>query len=265
MDVIRILLIDDHQVVREGLRHMLELEKDMEVVGEAANATEALTQVEMLSPEIILMDIKMPGVDGIALTRQLKEKQSKCNVIMLTLYDEYLEQALQVGAGGYLLKDIKHRELAQAIRQVHHGQVVISDSITSKARAEYEQRASEQRTDSNTMLEELQLVIHPPVDATLMMRFISRVEEMLQSRTLRVIGSWKGDTAIIIPLIKPTPFAGILNKLGEMSEVEAIGEKRLKGEADPSLFRKSATISRPATRSRKTIFITLKNGQAASS
>ena len=72
MDTIRILVVDDHQVVREGLRHMLELEADMEVVGEASDAKETLTQVESLSPEIILMDIKMPGVDGIELTRQLK-------------------------------------------------------------------------------------------------------------------------------------------------------------------------------------------------
>ncbi len=88
MDTIRILVVDDHQVVRDGLQHMLELEADMEVVGEASDAKEALTQVELLSPEVILMDIKMPGMDGIELTRQLKEKQPFCNFIMLTLYDE---------------------------------------------------------------------------------------------------------------------------------------------------------------------------------
>ncbi len=136
MDVIRILLIDDHQVVREGLRHMLELEKDMEVVGEAANATEALTQVEMLSPEIILMDIKMPGVDGIALTRQLKEKQPKCNVIMLTLYDEYLTQAIEAGAVGYLLKDVKREELIKAIRAVHQGRSPLNLSLSRDHLAE---------------------------------------------------------------------------------------------------------------------------------
>ncbi len=140
---IGILLVDDHQVVREGLRHMLGREEDMEVVGEADGATEALNLVELLSPEVILMDIKMPEMDGIELTRQLLEKRPACNVIMLTLYDEYMEQALQVGAGGYLLKDIKRAELTQAIRQVHRGEVVISKSITAKPRIESEERGSE--------------------------------------------------------------------------------------------------------------------------
>jgi len=129
---IQILLVDDHQVVRDGLRRMLELERDMEVVGEAADAKEALTQVESLSPGVILMDVRMPGLNGIEITRQLREKQFACNIIMLTLYDEYLEQALQAGARGYLLKDTKCAELTEAIRQVQRGQVVISETITSK-------------------------------------------------------------------------------------------------------------------------------------
>jgi len=130
MDTIRILVVDDHQVVREGLRHMLELEADIEVVGEAGDAKEALTQVEALFPEIVLMDIKMPGVDGIELTRQLKEKQPSCNIIMLTLYDEYLAEAIEAGAVGYLLKDIKREELVRAIRAVHQGRSPISLSLS---------------------------------------------------------------------------------------------------------------------------------------
>ena len=136
MDTIRILLVDDHQVVREGLRHMLELEADMEVVGEAADAKEALTQVELLSPEVILMDIKMPGMDGIELTQQLKAKQPSCNVIMLTLYDEYLPQAIEAGAVGYLLKDIKREELIRAIRAVHQGRSPLDLSLSRDRLAE---------------------------------------------------------------------------------------------------------------------------------
>jgi len=136
MDTIRILLVDDHQVVREGLRHMLELETDMEVVGEAADAKEALTQVELLSPQVILMDIKMPGMGGIELTRQLKEKQPSCNVIMLTLYDEYLTQAIEAGAVGYLLKDIRREELIRAIRAVHQGRSLLDLSLSRERLAE---------------------------------------------------------------------------------------------------------------------------------
>jgi len=264
---IRILLVDDHQVVREGLQHMLKQEEDMEVVGQSANGFEALSQVEMLSPNIILMDIKMPGVDGIELTRQLKDKQPFCNVIMLTLYDEYLAEAIEAGAVGYLLKDAKRAELTQAIRQVHRGEVVISESITAQPRIEYEERfgkkakGSRLQEPSDPMPEEVQMVIPPPVDANQLIRFVSRVEEMLQSHMLQMVGSWKGDTAITIALPKPTPLANILNELGEMPEVETIGEEPLTGKGDPSLFKKVAAIPRLNTRIRKTIFITLKNGK----
>ena len=136
MDTIRILLVDDHQVVREGLRHMLELEADMKVVGEANDAKEALTKVESLSPEVILMDIKMPGVSGIELTRQLKEKQPSCNIIMLTLYDEYLTEAIEAGAVGYLLKDVKREELVRAVRAVHEGRSPLNLSLSRDQLAE---------------------------------------------------------------------------------------------------------------------------------
>jgi DNA-binding NarL/FixJ family response regulator len=136
MDTIRILLADDHQVVREGLRRMLELEADLKVVGEAGDAQEVLTQVESLSPEVILMDIKMPGVDGIELTRKVKKKYPSCNIIMLTLYDEYLPQAIDAGATGYLLKDIKREELIRAIRAVHQGRAPLDLSITQEQLAE---------------------------------------------------------------------------------------------------------------------------------
>lgn len=136
MDTIRILLVDDHQVVREGLRRMLDLEADLKVVGEAATAKEALAQVGLLSPEVILMDIKMSGVDGIELTRQIKRKYPSCNVIMLTLYDEYLTQAIEAGAAGYLLKDIKREELLKAIRAIHEGRSPLNLSLSQEQLAE---------------------------------------------------------------------------------------------------------------------------------
>jgi len=268
MDTIRILVVDDHQVVREGLCRMLELEADMEVVGEASDAKEALTQVELLSPEVILMDIKMPGIDGIELTRRLKERKLPGNIIMLTLYDEYLAQAMEAGAAGYLLKDTRRAELAQAIRQVHHGEVVISDSITAKSRIEYEERGGKrakgtslpEQDASTTMIEEVQMVMPPPIDANQLMRFISRVEELFQSRILQMVGSWQGDTAVTIPLIRPTPLASILSKLEEMPEIETVGEQPLTGKIDPKFFRKTEFVPRMKTRVKKTFFVTLKNG-----
>ncbi|MFC2070875.1 response regulator [Chloroflexota bacterium] len=129
MDTINILLVDDHRVVREGLRRMLELETDFRVVGEASDAQGVLNQVQSLSPEVVLMDIKMPGGDGISLTRRLKEEYPDCNVIMLTLYDEYLTQAIEAGAVGYLLKDIEREELIKAIRGIHDGRSTLNLSL----------------------------------------------------------------------------------------------------------------------------------------
>ena len=125
MENIRVLLVDDNQVVREGIRSMLQQEMDIEVVGEAASAEEAFTQVDLLSPDVILMDIKMPGMDGIEGTRKLKEKHPSCNVIMLTMYGDYLTQAIQVGAAGFFIKGIRREDILMAIRAVHQWQVAL--------------------------------------------------------------------------------------------------------------------------------------------
>ncbi|MDP2730889.1 MAG: response regulator transcription factor [Dehalococcoidales bacterium] len=136
MDTIRILLVDDHPVVREGLRRMLEIEDDFQIVGEAAGDKEVLSQVESFSPDVILMDIKMPGVDGIELTRMIKERHPDCHIIMLTLYDEYLPRAIEAGAAGYLLKDIRREELTRAIRAVREGRAPLNLSLGQDRLAE---------------------------------------------------------------------------------------------------------------------------------
>ena len=156
MEAINILLVDDHQVVREGLRRMLELEADLKVVGEANDAKEALPQIEMLSPEVVLMDIKMPGGDGIELTRQVKQRNPSCNVIMLTLYDEYLTQAIEAGAVGYLLKDIKREELVRAIRAVSQGRSPLNLSLSQDRLAEL---ATSAEDNQRSLLSERELAI----------------------------------------------------------------------------------------------------------
>jgi len=259
---IRILVVDDHQVVREGVRHLLEQEEDMELVGQGANSEEALFQAEILSPNIVLMDIKMPGVDGIELTRQVKQKRPSCNVIMLTLYDEYLTQALEAGAKGYLLKDIKREELTQAIRQVHHGEIVISASIKSKIQFGYEERRGEKPEEGpGQLVEELQIVIPPPVEANQLMRFAGRTEAAFQSRVLQVVGSWGEGSAMTIVLPKAIALADILNKLGEMSEIEAVGEEPLTEGTSPKLLKEAAAIPKLNNRIRKTVFVTFEKEQ----
>ncbi|MFC2066942.1 response regulator transcription factor [Chloroflexota bacterium] len=129
---IRILIVDDHEVVREGLRRLLEQEKDMRIMGTCANGKEALIMAAVRSPNIVLMDIRMPIVNGLEATHLLSESRLFCKVIILSMYGDYLAEAMQSGARGYLVKGMKRGELAQAIRQVHRGELVISESITSK-------------------------------------------------------------------------------------------------------------------------------------
>ena len=118
---IRVFIVDDHEMVRVGLRRMLELEQDIKVVGEAGSAEEALRLLEALSPHVILMDIKMPNVNGLDATRRLKSLGLPGEVIVLSLYEEYLDQAIEAGAAGYLVKDVKRYELVNAIRTVWEG------------------------------------------------------------------------------------------------------------------------------------------------
>ena len=148
---IRVFLVDDHQMVREGLRRMLELEADIEVVGEAGSFEEALTGVQAQEPHVVLMDIKMPGVDGIEATRRLKEAQPDCNIIMLTIYGEYLPQAIAAGAVGYLLKDIARPELSQAIRAVYQGRSSLDLSLSRELFTEFGNLAQGVDAQRNTL------------------------------------------------------------------------------------------------------------------
>ena len=125
MKEIRIFLVDNQEIARRGIRGMLEQEEDMEIVGDCASAEEALLQTEIFSPNIILMEVKMPGMGGIEGTRRYSQKKTPCGIIMLTLCEDSVAEAMEAGAAGYLIKDIEHQELTQAIRRVHNGELVI--------------------------------------------------------------------------------------------------------------------------------------------
>jgi DNA-binding NarL/FixJ family response regulator len=131
MKSIRILIVDDQQMIREGLRRMLELDKDIHIVGEAQSGDECLSLVDKVEPDIILMDVRMPGINGIETTRILKEKKCSASVIILTVYeDKYLSQAAEAGAVGYLLKDINRQDLLHAIHLTMDGQSAFAPEIT---------------------------------------------------------------------------------------------------------------------------------------
>jgi DNA-binding NarL/FixJ family response regulator len=132
--LVRVLVVDDQRLMRDGLASLLGIQEGIEVVGDAANGEEAVAQALALRPEVILMDVRMPVMDGVAATAQIRQKLSSCQVIMLTTFDdeEYIVKALAAGASGYLLKNIPVEDLAQAIRLVHRGIYQLEPSIVNK-------------------------------------------------------------------------------------------------------------------------------------
>ncbi|MEU9129785.1 response regulator transcription factor [Kitasatospora sp. NPDC048540] len=130
---IRVLVVDDHQVVRRGLRTFLEVQDDIEVVGEAADGAEAVARTQELAPDVVLMDLKMPGVDGIEALRLLKEDGSRARILIVTSFTEHrtMVPALRAGAAGYVYKDVDPEALAGAIRSVHAGHVLLQPELAA--------------------------------------------------------------------------------------------------------------------------------------
>jgi DNA-binding NarL/FixJ family response regulator len=144
---IRVLLVDDQALFREGLRTLLSLHEDIEVVGEAGDGREAVDAAAALRPDVILMDLRMPVLDGVAATRRLKESGHPARVIILTTFDddETVFDGLRAGAVGYLLKDVSSEKLVEAIRAAARGESFLQPSIAAKVLAEFarlEERAS---------------------------------------------------------------------------------------------------------------------------
>lgn len=138
--IIRVLLVDDHQVVRRGLRTFLEIQDDIEVVGEAADGAEGVARTEELRPDVVLMDIKMPGTDGIEALRRLRELDNPAKVLIVTSFTEQrtVVPALRAGASGYVYKDVDPDVLAGAIRSVHAGHVLLQPEVAGALLAQDE-------------------------------------------------------------------------------------------------------------------------------
>ena len=132
-NVIKVLLVDDHYIVREGLRRILELDSEVEVIGEARSGEEAIVKAASLDPDVIIMDLKMPGIDGLAATQEIKQKMPHINILMLTLYaEDFVKQAVEVGVSGYLLKDSDSDQITKAVHQVFEGLCPIAPSLTKE-------------------------------------------------------------------------------------------------------------------------------------
>ncbi len=138
-DPIRLLVVDDQTLVRTGFRMILETEPDLTVVGEAGDGEEALRLADELEPDVVLMDVRMPGMDGIEATRRLMSANGRpcrrpCRVVMLTTFDmdEYVYEALEAGASGFLLKDVEPELLVAGIRAVHSGESLLAPTVTRR-------------------------------------------------------------------------------------------------------------------------------------
>ncbi len=150
---IRLMIVDDHAVVREGLRAFLGLQEDVEIVGEAADGTAAIEQAELLRPDVILMDLVMPRLDGVSAMRELRARLPACRVIVLTSFldDDRLLPAIEAGAAGYLLKDAAPLELARAIRAAHAGEAVIDPTVAARLVRALSERTAPQADRSSAL------------------------------------------------------------------------------------------------------------------
>ena len=157
MKRIKILLVDDQPLFREGLRTLLSVHLDFEVVGEAGNGEEAIKLARSLLPLVVLMDLQMPVLDGVAATRRLHEEQPDCRVIVLTTFDddEMVFDGLRAGAVGYLLKDAPSEKLAEAIRVAARGETFLQPSVAAKVVAEFARLSRKTVATANPVIEPL--------------------------------------------------------------------------------------------------------------
>ena len=155
--VVRVLLVDDQVLFREGLRTLLSVQHGIEVVGEAADGIEAVREAVRLKPDVVLMDLQMPQLDGVGATRQLQNECPQSNVVILTTFDddEYVFEGLRAGAMGYLLKDVSSETLVEAIHGAAKGESFLQPSIATKVVAEFSRLTPKAKSPQELMAEPL--------------------------------------------------------------------------------------------------------------
>jgi DNA-binding NarL/FixJ family response regulator len=206
--VIKILIADDHELMRSGLRSMLEAQPDMEVVGEAEDGAQAVDEAVRLHPDVAIMDIRMPRLDGIEATRRLMSQGDAApKVLVLTTFDldEYVYEALRAGAGGFMLKDAPPGQLAEAVRTVAAGEALLAPAVTKRLLERFVQR--------------------PPSDTARQERFeelTDRELEVLRAMTRGMSNAEIGEELFLSEATVKTHVTRILSKLGVRDRVQAV-------------------------------------------
>jgi DNA-binding NarL/FixJ family response regulator len=202
---IRVLVVDDQELVRAGFIMILSSQDDIEVIGEAGDGAEALDEARRLRPDIVLMDIRMPNMDGLEATRVLKA-DTDARVLILTTFDpdEYVYQALRAGASGFVLKDIPPQDLLTAVRVVAGGEALLAPSITQRLIAEFAERLS-----PTQYAEELE-------------RLTDREAEVLRLMARGLSNSELAERLYLSPTTVKSHVAGVLAKLGLRDRVQAV-------------------------------------------
>jgi DNA-binding NarL/FixJ family response regulator len=161
---LHILLVDDHEVVRVGLRALIERQPGMEVAGEASTAREAVAQAERLAPDVVVLDVRMPGNNGLEACRQIKAQRPQTHVIILTSYpdDEVLFDAISAGADGYVLKQIGSDDLIRALERVGRGESLLDPAVTDRVFAKLREARQQERAGAFSALttQEIQILAH---------------------------------------------------------------------------------------------------------
>jgi DNA-binding NarL/FixJ family response regulator len=205
---IRVLVVDDQALVRAGFSMIIRAESDLEVVGEAGDGREALDAARRLMPDIVLMDVRMPLMDGIEATRRLLAEHGGIKVVMMTTFDmdEYVYAALQAGASGFLLKDVPPEQLIAGIRAVVAGDALLAPSVTRRLIEGFIRRPSRSLGQQPTALA----------------RLTSREREVLQVMAQGLSNAEIAQTFVLSETTVKTHVARILNKLGLRDRVQAV-------------------------------------------